>query len=179
MECSFNLRNGSQCRKRAKHDYDGNLLCGTHLNLVKATDDCSICYHRMDKKPERIKLKCGHYFHKACLASWEKKDCPLCKRPYHIDDLVNISLDKIVKPFILEITSLPMQEQTLIINIIALILKIYKKSSWLGSCVHFVCSRLEQTNVSYDLLHKVLHLFDIALKYSENHGNFLGFNANI
>ena len=66
---------------------------------------CSICFATFDEKSDDwIFRRCGHAFHKKCLAGWGKqgrRECPLCRRvgvefpenPRHVytlqDDFIN------------------------------------------------------------------------------------------
>jgi hypothetical protein len=49
--------------------------------------ECAICYDAMTVASERKKTPCGHYFHKACLATWtttshvRRPPCPMCRAP--------------------------------------------------------------------------------------------------
>lgn len=54
----------------------------TRTRKVKEVDECPICVLPMDNKKELIKTKCGHTYHKICLAKtcyMTDSGCPLCR----------------------------------------------------------------------------------------------------
>lgn len=48
------------------------------------TDTCSICITEFTETPllPRHQLRCGHWFHSACLAPLHDDRCPLCRTPF-------------------------------------------------------------------------------------------------
>jgi autocrine motility factor receptor len=57
---------------------EANFPMATIEELDKNSDDCAICWDRMD---QARKLPCGHLFHNSCLRSWLEQDtsCPTCR----------------------------------------------------------------------------------------------------
>ena len=55
-----------------------NFPMATQEELVANSDDCAICWDKMDTAR---KLPCGHLFHNFCLRSWLEQDtsCPTCR----------------------------------------------------------------------------------------------------
>jgi len=56
----------------------------SYIEKKEITDDvCSICLEKLDFN-EKIKFKCGHYFHKNCINKWFNSSysfkCPNCKQ---------------------------------------------------------------------------------------------------
>ncbi|KAI1280823.1 E3 ubiquitin-protein ligase AMFR [Halotydeus destructor] len=57
---------------------EANFPMATFEELEKNSDDCAICW---DKMEAARKLPCGHLFHNSCLRSWLEQDtsCPTCR----------------------------------------------------------------------------------------------------
>ncbi|CAG2100739.1 unnamed protein product [Medioppia subpectinata] len=57
---------------------ESNFPMATNEELEKNSDDCAICWDRMETAR---KLPCGHLFHNSCLRSWLEQDtsCPTCR----------------------------------------------------------------------------------------------------
>ena len=57
---------------------EANFPMATTEDLDKNSDDCAICWDRMEVAR---KLPCGHLFHNSCLRSWLEQDtsCPTCR----------------------------------------------------------------------------------------------------
>ncbi|CAG2170510.1 unnamed protein product, partial [Oppiella nova] len=57
---------------------ESNFPMATSDELEKNSDDCAICWDRMESAR---KLPCGHLFHNSCLRSWLEQDtsCPTCR----------------------------------------------------------------------------------------------------
>ena len=57
---------------------ESNFPMATNEELERNSDDCAICWDRMDSAR---KLPCGHLFHNSCLRSWLEQDtsCPTCR----------------------------------------------------------------------------------------------------
>lgn len=57
-----------------------NIINIGELEEIKSEEECIICYD--DKKySKKVKLICGHIFHKRCIVKYRKKtlECPLCR----------------------------------------------------------------------------------------------------
>lgn len=56
-----------------------NFPMASKEELTKNSDDCPICWDRMETGR---KLPCGHLFHNFCLRSWLEQDtsCPTCRK---------------------------------------------------------------------------------------------------
>ena len=57
-----------------------NLSLSKIIHEFHPPDDCIVCY-----KTIQIKLGCSHYMCYNCRIEWDKKTCPMCKRPYTVD----------------------------------------------------------------------------------------------
>lgn len=57
---------------------ESNYTMATAEELDENSDDCAICWDRMEAAR---KLPCGHLFHNSCLRSWLEQDtsCPTCR----------------------------------------------------------------------------------------------------
>lgn len=66
-------------RLRVINTMDEKFRMATPEELEQLTDDCAICWERMESAR---RLPCGHFFHNACLRSWLEQDasCPICRR---------------------------------------------------------------------------------------------------
>ncbi len=57
-------------------------------------DSCAICYDNYSFPITYIKT-CGHYFCKSCIDNMKRNqhkfDCPLCRTPINIDDIINVN----------------------------------------------------------------------------------------
>lgn len=81
--CTHPCANGVECSNKGRHDYEGRKVCKRHLEFLKAREECAICLTAMNGEAEgdvRMRLACGHYFHKRCLSGMVKAECPLCRR---------------------------------------------------------------------------------------------------
>ncbi|KAK2150219.1 hypothetical protein LSH36_418g02105 [Paralvinella palmiformis] len=66
-------------RLRVINTMDEKFRMATQEEIEQLTDDCAICWERMESAR---RLPCGHFFHNACLRSWLEQDasCPICRR---------------------------------------------------------------------------------------------------
>lgn len=65
--------------RRVIRHMENNYPMGTADELAANSDDCAICW---DKMESARKLPCGHLFHNSCLRSWLEQDtsCPTCRK---------------------------------------------------------------------------------------------------
>lgn len=65
--------------RRVIRHMEHNYPMGTADELTANSDDCAICW---DKMESARKLPCGHLFHNSCLRSWLEQDtsCPTCRK---------------------------------------------------------------------------------------------------
>ena len=45
-------------------------------------EECPICFEGVDVDKSWQSLRCGHTFHAACIETWPRKTCPVCRKPY-------------------------------------------------------------------------------------------------
>lgn len=81
---------------------------------------CSICHENLSMTADCSATKCGHVFHKMCLAAWIqfKKTCPTCRTPSNRTELRRIyfsvsneSADERERNYQLEVASLKQELQ--------------------------------------------------------------------
>lgn len=71
-------------REESMEEYYNNLKPGDPVQCIgkrtRKLVKCAIC---MRKKKTKIKLRCGHIFHRKCIDTWAswKPVCPTCKDP--------------------------------------------------------------------------------------------------
>uniref|UniRef100_A0A7N0SV68 RING-type domain-containing protein n=1 Tax=Kalanchoe fedtschenkoi TaxID=63787 RepID=A0A7N0SV68_KALFE len=56
------------------------------------SEECAVCLSRFEDGDEMRKLRCEHWFHKACLDTWllkEASTCPLCRMEVVSRDVVS------------------------------------------------------------------------------------------
>ena len=80
-----------------------------NLNISSIfSSDCPICLKKLDI--DKVYLNCNHYFHKACITNWKRRNntCPICrKRIEVIKEAFNIKkLLKNLLSFIIRLTIL-------------------------------------------------------------------------
>ena len=51
---------------------------------------CKICWNNYSIPITYIKT-CGHYYCKACIKQWNKAECPLCRKHFTNDDIINVN----------------------------------------------------------------------------------------
>ncbi|GFW28107.1 e3 ubiquitin-protein ligase AMFR [Trichonephila clavipes] len=63
---------------RVSRHLENNFSLATKEELDANSDDCAICWDRMESAR---KLPCGHFFHTSCLHSWLEQvtNCPTCR----------------------------------------------------------------------------------------------------
>ncbi|GAB6030480.1 hypothetical protein CHUAL_007344 [Chamberlinius hualienensis] len=81
---------------RVIRQMEENYPMGTAEELATNSDDCAICW---DKMESARKLPCGHLFHNSCLRSWLEQDtsCPTCRTSLSSHHVEN-STDEIQDP---------------------------------------------------------------------------------
>jgi hypothetical protein len=128
MKCGYIKNDGNQCKNIAKDEYDGQRLCGIHMNVKKKEEECAICYYKLKSKTKVLKLECGHMFHVTCLSKCIKRECPLCRDRISPNDCYNIYEDDIIKPIIKRIFKFTEGTQQCILNNINSLIDLYDKS---------------------------------------------------
>jgi len=83
---------------------------------MKAKEDCAICLTEMNSNGGRIKLTCGHYFHKECLEKTQRPICPLCRAPITIKKCLDIFEDSRIECIVSETLSMPLDIQNHVID---------------------------------------------------------------
>jgi hypothetical protein len=78
-KCTYITHNGHHCPNYSRTIYEGKHVCNVHLNTIKANDNCPICLSMMGNPALRMRVKCGHYFHTACLGMCMEIKCPICR----------------------------------------------------------------------------------------------------
>lgn len=175
--CAYIRKNGVQCTRHGKHEIDGNFVCGTHCNVLKAEEDCVICFYKLNKS-KHIKLKCGHFFHTDCLCSCFRRECPLCRSRIDASDASEIFNEKLVQPIIQKIFQKSDAEQARLFEIIGYILGISHKSEWLSKNTAFVCNRLCNCLLDDNSIYYAIRVFDTVLNTIEEAGGVSHFDTN-
>lgn len=60
---------------------------GKPVNLVEEEDTCPICLEEYDAVNPKLKTKCDHHFHLACILEWMERSeaCPVCDQALVFD----------------------------------------------------------------------------------------------
>lgn len=156
--CCYILKNGEKCTYRATQEYDGKHVCKLHLNQMKATEDCSICFCQM-RPDNRIKLKCGHYFHTACLAKCSKAECPICRDSIDALQCCTIFDKTVIKPIAMRIFSLPKETQSMTHSMVTMCTDLSHLSVWHLQIVYHVLSNINKNKDDHDKLAMAANTF--------------------
>ena len=171
---------GQHCPYNATHLYENKPYCGRHLNYIKSHEECCICFSDMDKKKERIRLSCGHYFHKSCLGNCEKQECPLCRKSFIADDSYKIFQDTYIKALFMDVFSFKTTIQNFLITGFNTLLNIACTSEIDDNDI-----RINVTNVFLSLCEKIdmssrdisnlISMLQTAFDYISEHKSLNGF----
>jgi len=128
--CCYVIKNGNPCPFNGKHNYEDKYYCGKHLHMVKAREECSICYNSMEQKALRMKLCCGHYFHKKCLAQCHKAECPLCRTSFTVGESYAIYQETVIEPISKSIFCMSKNVHAIVFNCVRMSISICEKGDW-------------------------------------------------
>ncbi len=143
MGCQYKVRRGEKCAFKGQHQYNSQYLCGTHLRVVKSKEDCSVCMTPMSDPTERIKLRCGHYFHVDCLSYCPKAECPLCRKQLEPDEACIVYHSSLIKPLFTDIFKLPIDCQAHVLACARLIVNFAQRGAWLVDMLYHVLLRIQ------------------------------------
>ena len=61
--------------------------CKQHVDRfrLEKPDECPVCYEKFD---ENMPLSCGHWVHRICMKNGKKSQCPICRQPLFIEDVL-------------------------------------------------------------------------------------------
>jgi len=179
-KCCHLTSRGQPCGLNAYHIYENKPYCGMHLNYIKAHEECCICFCDMNKRKDRIKLSCGHYFHKSCLGKCDKQQCPLCRSSYIPDDSYEIFKDTYIKAFFMDVFSFTSSIQSSLIDgfntllNIACISEIDRCDSRL-SLVNGFLTLYEKVDISSRDINNLFSTIHTAFEYLAEHKSLNGF----
>lgn len=161
MSCCHTFADGTPCRFKATQEYEGKKLCKVHLNKIKSSEDCPICFSPMtsNAKEKRIKLKCGHYFHIGCLAKCMKPECPICREQLDPVQAMTIFDATLIKPIALTVFSLPKVGQTMAYECIRLSTALSTESAWHMQAVYIMLAKMEREKNNKDRLGTAINTF--------------------
>lgn len=76
----FNIETETESTRRQV----ANLYQKTNEIIPSERQPCAICFEPMLERSDSAKLRCGHYFHSACIVPWLTQNlrdpfCPLCR----------------------------------------------------------------------------------------------------
>lgn len=159
--------------------YEGRPLCRVHLNVVKANEECSICLCNMTTPSTRIKLHCGHYFHKACLSRCPRIECPMCRAPITPVQAYDIFEETRVRPIMLGTFALPTEVQPIVMDTINAVNAAAATNPINASLQQILMFRFSEAakRVSPQIIGQAIDLFDGALQHIMRYGTYEGFGA--
>lgn len=181
MTCCHLTKKGTICTNKGCHVYENNTYCGVHMKYIKAREECCICFQQMDKPSQKIRLICKHYFHKQCLASCIKPECPCCRKEFAPPECLEIYKENIVKPLMMEIFLLNGQNQGIMIDSIKRLTSIANKSNvWPFHALHYIIQILQNSlNTNQQNLCLIVSIIQTALAFIEAKGDLNGFNVYV
>jgi hypothetical protein len=163
--------------------YEAKHYCGVHMRHIKANEECSVCLCEMNKPTEKIKLGCGHYFHKACLSSCVKSECPLCRKAFCPKECLDIYKKNIINPLMLDIFSLNVNDQLTMFDSVKRLLSIVGKSgSWYLQAAYYIIQIFESESVSNtrtENVCKAISIFQTAMSIIDAKGDLNGFHVHV
>ena len=177
--CTHKTQNGSKCQYTAVHIYEGRPLCGVHLNVVKANEECSICLCPMTTPTTRIKLDCGHYFHKGCLSRCPRVECPMCRAPITPVQAYEVFEPTRVRPIMLGTFTLPTEIQPIVMDTINAV-NIGAASNPINAALQqIIMFRMAEATkrVSPQIIGQAIDMFEGALQHVMRYGTYEGFGA--
>lgn len=158
--CSFFLANKNEtCSFRGKHEFENEWYCKTHYNFLKSRDECSICFNQMTDTKNRIRLSCGHFFHKTCLSHCHKAECPLCRKAFEPEESVHIFSQTVIKPLMVDLFALPMSTQVFAINSMRSINSLAHISEWHASTMYQLVTIFSKHTNNPQLLYNAMISF--------------------
>lgn len=179
ISCTHKTHNGSLCQYTALHIYDGRPLCGVHLNVVKANEECSICLCAMTTPTTRIKLDCGHYFHKGCLSRCPRVECPMCREPITPVQAYEVFEATRVRPIMLGTFALSTEIQPMVMETINAVNVAAATNSINASLIQIIMFRMAEATkrVSPQIIGQAIDMFEGALQHVMRYGTYEGFGA--
>ncbi|NDC95544.1 hypothetical protein EBZ38_05035 [bacterium] len=179
----MNVR-GLPCKFKGKVTYEGRCYCAKHLQVVKSMEECVVCLCEMTESKDRIKLSCGHYFHRSCLSHVEKAECPLCRTVFTADECVRVFEKTVIRPMLMEIFSKTLVVQTTLMDTIKSLIKISRNSldpNYYVSCVLYMAKTVEssmQHTCPRDM-NNILTIVSSAIAYVKNMGSLDNFEVSV
>lgn len=181
--CSHFTKKGEPCSNRAYHMYDAKHYCGVHLRYIKANEECSVCLCEMAKPTEKVKLGCGHYFHRQCLSSCVKSECPLCRKAFCPQECLDIYKRNIINPLMTNIFSLNTNDQSTIFDSVKRLVSIVgKNGSWYLQAVYYIIQIFESVSVSNthtENICQAISIFQTAISVIDSKGDLNGFHVHV
>lgn len=126
--CSFKTSKGLPCPNFSRHVYNDEDLCNIHLITVKSQEPCAICFEDMDSANDRVKLSCGHFFHKECLAQCDVSECPMCRKPLEPAECIKLYHTSKISPLMKDVYSFDPSKRRMMFDMIERVVSIAKYS---------------------------------------------------
>jgi hypothetical protein len=175
--------------------YNGDDLCNIHLITVKSREPCAICFEDMSGANDRVKLSCGHFFHKECLAKCEVSECPMCRKALDPAECVKLYHTSKISPLMKDVFSFEPSKRKLLFDMIERVVDIVKYSpddidilnsninSYQTQLVEFtqLCSgegHLDGIDSTRDLMFDTVIMTNRASQHLSRYGTYEGFSIH-
>jgi hypothetical protein len=135
-QCHIMYSSVIRCSNSVHSIHNGTPLCRYHYIETKYNEECPICYSSMYGISGKIMLKCGHIFHRDCLASWKEATCPMCRQKMCPQECRVIYGQTIFNPLIESIYELPSNISTVVIDTIKMIVDLSKNGNWYATNIY-------------------------------------------
>jgi hypothetical protein len=192
--CSYITAKGEMCGNTANHLYNDLFLCKRHLHCCKAKEECAICMEAMDNPIMRIKLACGHYFHRACIEKCIKPECPMCRQHMTCDEASGIFLGRF-KGLLSRVYALPANDASRVFEMFEKTVNIIETAElegmagWVsedlidltnsyGAGVEIIGDLGERNEINRRYMDSAIDMFHSSVLHLDRHRAFTGFTVD-
>lgn len=180
MICQHTTNSGTPCKYVSKTVYDGKHLCKRHLDVIKSGEDCALCLCEMEGRKDKIRLHCGHYYHRSCLSQVQKAECPLCREVMSSTECIAVFDKTVIKPILTDLFNTPLTIQATVMSVIRSALTIARypfEPNYYVSCIAYVCSIIESSYIAPSSMNTILVMMSNATAHVKRHGSLDGFTV--
>ena len=192
--CSYVTAKGETCGNTACLIYNEQHLCKRHLHCCKAKEECAICMEAMDNPSMRVKLACGHYFHRACIEKCIKPECPMCRQQMTADEASTMFIGRF-KGLLARTFALPADDASRVFQLFERTVHIMETAelegmhTWVsedlfdlttsfGAGVEIIVGLGECNDVSRCYMDSAIDVFHGSILHLDRHRAFTGFTVD-